>query len=169
MKKLIFLLLFLVSCSSAEEQIGDNVYYTDPNAGLSFYGADSNYVFSNPDAYIIQGDYTLEIQSGGTIPGILDVDVKTIPEGQDLSEYLKKQYSPQDDFKDFETKMIGENEWTIFQVPEFSTSYSEFAVYRNGNELLVVMFQTAGPEEYVIEKDKEVYEKFLESLIVSPK
>lgn len=169
MKKLIFLLLFLVSCSSAEEQVGDNVYYTDPNAGLTFYGADSTYVFSNPDAYIVQGDYTLEIQSGGTIPGILDVDVKTIPEGQDLGEYLKQQYSPQDNFIDFETKTFVANEWTVFQAPEFSTSHSEFAVYRNANELLVVMFQTAGPEESAIEKDKEVYEKFLESLTVSKK
>lgn len=169
MKKLIFLLLFLVSCSSAEEQVDDNVYFTDPNAGLSFYGADLNYVFSNPDTYIVQGDYALEIQSGGTTPGILDVDVKTIPEGQDLSEYLKQQYSPQDDFTDFEAKIIVGNEWTIFQAPEFSTSYSEFAVYRNANELLVVIFQTAGPEEFAIEKDKEVYEKFLESLTVSKK
>lgn len=176
MKKLLFLFLLLVSCSSNEAQVFSESHepVDGPELGLlvdeiKIEGAEATYTFENPDGELSKGSFAYEIQSGGVYPSTIDPRYNSLQKDEDLAAFMKKMYSPSDNFLNPEPLRIGENQWYIFPAPEFSTNVTEFAVYRGENEVLVVMLQSFGADEEIVSKDKEVLQKFLESLVVAAK
>ncbi len=181
MKKLILLALLLSACSSSNSTYPNEVppyetpvqetgiqtrTYTSSSTALTYtMSFDASTVSESATSFANYHDF--EINTGG-YPAYLSVTSRKPDNTEQTPEdFLKIYYAPTQTIPTANTYDIQGMEAKLYVMPDFSSSYTEFALVPTGEEFIVFMFQCAGTDEASLAADRDVFVSMLSSLTVN--
>lgn len=180
MKKFILLALILSACSSSTPSAYEDSNpiemptqetgiqtrtYTSTNTSLSYTVNFDNSKVTEKSGLTNVHDFEINT---GAYPAYLSISNRK-PDSADQSpeDFLKKYFAPTQTIPTADVYEIKGMEAYLFVMPDFSSSYTEFAVIPAGEEIIVFMFQCAGTDEASLAADRAVFVNMLTELSVN--
>lgn len=176
---LLLLALLLSACSTPVEEApleelpsasDETVSAEQTRSYITEAGATYSVSFNTTDiTETASGDtyHDFEIQGTGVYPGYMSVTSHKTTTGQTPEALVDLYFDPTHPKTAVEPTQIGENQVYLFSAPELSSATTEFAVIMLEGEAIMVMFQSAGPDQVSIDADHAVFMDFLERLSIN--